>query len=318
VITLVAAALGAAGAATALAGPTPAELPAGATTVAPPTSARPSTTVAATTVAATSAVTTSATPSDAGTLPEPEGEAVDPVRTLVPRIASIPAVLVSVDDRRAAIDQALDNPNTAIAVEDGPGTLCAIVPVTAPVMADGRWERNGEPIASTGETRRDPPGYGDCLPNDGGEPFRDGVYQYVAVGATGARSAAATIVIGVGTVVVWLLNNGEDPVCLVHASPTQADFYEAFNPGDPLQPGEAAAVRLADVDHDVRLFGCPPDEVVRTFRLSPEPQTYVDLFDRPGTPGTTAPPNGTGGATTPTARPATSATSSAAATTTTT
>jgi hypothetical protein len=313
VITLVAGALGVAGAATALAGPAPAGRPAGATTVAPPTSARPSTTVAA-----TSPVTTSATPSDAGTLPEPEGEAVDPVRTLVPRIAAIPAVLASVDDRRAAIDQALADPNTAIAVEDSPGTLCAVVPVAAPLMADGRWERNGESIASTGTVRRDPPGYGDCLPNDDGEPFRDGVYQYVAVGATGARSAAATIVVGVGTVVVWLLNNGEDPVCLVHASPTQADFYEAFSPGPPLQPGEATMIRLADVDHDVRLFGCPPDEVLRTTRVSPEPQTYVDLFDRPDTPNTTAAPTGPGGTATPTTRPATAAPTSAAATTTTT
>jgi hypothetical protein len=311
VITLVAAAFGAAGAATALAGPAPAARPTGATTAAPPTSAVPSTTVAATTPA-----TTSVAPTSAGTLPEPAGEAVDPVRTLVPRIAAIPAVLVAADDRRAAIDQALDDPGTAIAVEDGPGTLCAVVPVAASLMADGRWERNGEPIASTGETRRDPPGYGDCLPNDDGEPFRDGVYQYVAVGATGARSAAATIVVGVGTVDVWLLNNGEDPVCMVHASPTQADFYEAFTPGPPLQPGEAMTIRFADVDHDVQLFGCPPDEVLRTTRVSPEPQTSVDLFDRPDPEGATTAPTGT--ATPPTTRPATAAPTSAAATTTTT
>ena len=103
---------------------------------------------------------------------------------------------------------------------------------------------------------------------------------------------------------------------MVHVSPTQADFYEAFSPGPPLQPGEAIVITVADVDQDVRLFGCPPDEVLRTIRFSPEPQTYVDLFDRPDTPDTTAAPTGTGGTATPTTRPA--ATTSAAATTTTT
>ena len=296
-IALVTGALGAAGAAIAWSGAATAGLPGGATTVAPPTSARPTTTVAA-----GPAPTTAAEPADAGTLPVPAGEAVDPVRTLVPRIASISAVLTEPDDQREAIDQALDDPRTAIAVEDGPGTLCAIVPVVAPLMADGRWERNGEPLASTGTVRRDPPGFGDCLPNDDGEPFRDGVYQYVAVGATGARSAASTVVIGVGTVDVWLLNNGEEPLCMVHASPTQADFYEAFGTSSPLQPGEAMMIRVADVDQDVRVFGCPPDDALRTMRISPEPQTYVDLFDD---------------APTPTTRPTTAVPTSAAPTTTT-
>jgi hypothetical protein len=297
VIALVTGTLGVAGAAIAWSWPETAGLPGGATTAAPSTSARPTTTVAA-----AGATTTAAGPTDAGTLPEPAGEAVDPVRTLVPRIASIPEVLTEPGDRRAAIDQALNDPSTAVAVEDGPGTLCAVVPVAAPLMADGRWERNGEPIASTGTVRRDPPGFGDCLPNDDGEPFRDGVYQYIAVGPTGARSAAATVVIGVGTVDVWLLNNGEEPVCMVHASPTQADFYEAFGISSPLQPGEAMMIRVADVDQDVRVFGCPPDDVLRTIRVSPEPQTYVDLFE---------------GAPAPTTRPTTAAPTSAAPTTTT-
>jgi hypothetical protein len=316
VITLVTGALGVAGATFASSLPATARLPVGATTVAPTSAATPSSAARP----STSAAATTTAPATAITLPEPAGEAVDPVRTLVPRIASIPAVLTDAGARRDAIDRALADPNTAVAVEDGPGTLCAVVPVAAPLMADGRWERDGEPIASTGSVRRDPPGFGDCLPNDDGEPFPDGVYQYVAVGATGARSAAATVVIGVGSVAVWLLNNGEEPVCMVHASPTQADFYEAFGISSPLQPGEALAIRVADVDQDVRVFGCPPDDVLRTLRISPEPQTYVDLFDGPDAPDSTTEPPASGGtatATSPTTRPTTAAPTTAATTTTT-
>jgi hypothetical protein len=316
VITVLAGALGAAGVTFASSLPATARLPVGATTVAPTSAATPSSAAGP----STGAAPTTTPPASTITLPEPAGEAVDPVRTLVPRIAAIPAVLASVEDRRAAIDVALADPSTAIAVEDSPGTLCAVVPVAAPLMADGRWERNGESIASTGTVRRDPPGYGDCLPNDDGKPFRDGVYQYVAVGATGARSAAATIVVGVGTVDVWLLNNGEEPVCMVHASPTQADFYEAFGISSPLQPGEALAIRVADVDQDVRVFGCPPDDVLRTIRISPEPHTYVELSDGPDPPDTATEPPASGGtatATSPTTRPTTAAPTTAATTTTT-
>ena len=241
-------------------------------------------------------------------LPEPESEAVDPVRNVVPRITAIAEVLNTDEDRREAIALALADTSTAIAVEDGPGTICAVVPVTAPLMAEGRWERNGEPIASSGEQRRDPPGYGDCIPNDDGEPFRDGVYQYVAVGPTGATSAAATVVVGSSSVVVWFLNSGDEPICLVHVSPEAADFYEALATDGPIQPGEAIAVEVADIDQDVRLFGCPPDSVLRTFRISPEPQTYVDMFDRPDPVATSTPA---------TAAPTTAAASPAAPTTTT-
>lgn len=258
----------------------------------PSRAAAPTTTVpAATTAPASDAVPTTvgAAPADAGTLPEPAREAVDPVRTLVPRIAAVTAVLEEGPDRVDAINQALDDASTTIAVEDGPGTLCAVVPVTAPLMAGGRWERNGEPIASGPGVRRDPPGFGDCLANEDGEPFPDGVYQYVAIGATGARSAAATVVVGVATVDVWLLNNGDTPVCMVQMSPTQADFYEAFSASSPLAPGEAIAIRVADVDHDIRVFGCPPDDALTSDRISPESQTYIALFDEADVATTTRP-----------------------------
>ena len=94
VITLVAAALGAAGAATALAGPTPAGLPAGATTVAPPTERE------AVDHGRRAPSPARRRPRGCRNASEPDSEAVDPVRTLVPRIAAIPAVLAVVDDRR--------------------------------------------------------------------------------------------------------------------------------------------------------------------------------------------------------------------------
>jgi hypothetical protein len=281
---------------------------AGPTTAAPaaPPSTAPTAPTAPTTVAPTAAPgATSTAAAPLPTLPEPESEAADPVRTVVPSVVVIASVLTDDADENDAIARALLDPAPSIAVENAPGTICVVVPVAAPLMAGGRWERNGEPISSSDLTRRDPPGYGECLPNPDGEPFRDGVYQYVAVGPTGALSAAGTVVIGVATVVVWLLNDGDEAACLVHMSPLAADFYEAMSTDGPLAPGQAMAVRVADVDQDVRVFGCPPDEVLRTFRISPEAGRYVDLFGTadpgPSTPatGTPAPASGASTTTTP-------------------
>ena len=118
-----------------------------------------------------------------------------------------------------------------------------MVPVAAPVMAAGRWELDGEPVASAELTRRDPPGFGDCITADDVGDFDDGAYQYIAIGESGATSAVATLVVGVPSVAVWLLNNGDEPVCLVQASPRDADFYEAYQPDSELLPGEALAIR---------------------------------------------------------------------------
>lgn len=214
----------------------------------------------------------------AATLPPPENEAADPIRTLVPGIAVVPAVLTDEAARQAAIGAALAAGGTTVAIEAEPGTLCAVVPTLAPVMARGRWERNGEPIAPSIEQRHDPPGFGECITNDDGEAFREGVYQFVAVGPTGATSAAASVVVGVEAVDVWLVNNGDEPVCLVLISPSRADYYESHDTESPLLPGEAIAISAAAVEHDVRVFGCPPDDSVRTFRFTPEPQSYVDMF----------------------------------------
>jgi hypothetical protein len=158
-----------------------------------------------------------------------------------------------------------------------------------PLMAAGRWERDGETLATADLIRRDPPGYGDCVSTDETGGFEDGVYQYVALGETGASSAVATVVLGVPSVAVWLLNNGAEPVCLVQTSPHDADFYESHQADSELLPGEALAVRVADVTHDIRVFGCPPNDVERSFDLDPQAGVYVELFagDEPAesTPG---------------------------------
>ncbi|MDQ3542277.1 MAG: hypothetical protein M3431_00200, partial [Actinomycetota bacterium] len=71
----------------------------------------------------------------AATLPPPENEAADPIRTLVPGIAVVPAVLTDEAALQAAIGAALAAGGTTVAVEAEPGTLCAVVPTLAPVMA---------------------------------------------------------------------------------------------------------------------------------------------------------------------------------------
>jgi len=222
----------------------------------------------------TTATTTAVVP----TLPEPEDAESDPARTLVPRIVAYADPLESESERQAAVGSALSEGSNSVAVEAAPAMLCSIVPVTTPLMASGRWERNGDEFATDELTRRDPPGYGDCVAAGDDERFDDGVYQYLAVGPTGATSAAATVVVGVPSVAVWLLNNGDEPVCLVQASPHAADFYESFQPDSELSPGQALAIRIADIDNDVRVYGCPPDDVLRSFDLSPQFGVYVDLL----------------------------------------
>jgi len=262
------------------------------TTIPPPTSTAPSTVAAVPT-----GPTTTVAP-----LPAPENESVDPVRLLVPSITVVAEALTDEADRQTAIVTALAAPSHTVAVEAAPGTLCALVPVAAPLMAEGRWERNGQPVRTTPEQRRDPPGYGDCFTNDNGEAFSDGVYQYVAIGPTGATSGAATVVVGSEPLVAWFVNNGDEPVCLVLVSPEPADFYEANDTDSPLLPGEAIAITLADVDHDVRVFGCPPDEAVASFQIAPEPQIYVEMFDADDEPPapTSLPPTSVAAATTTT------------------
>jgi len=260
------------------------------TTVAPTTTAAPATTVAATTTTPPS-------------LPPPADEASDPVGALVPSIVAVEDTLTAVAERQPIVAAALTDGTNAVAVPTPPGTLCAVVPVTAPLMASGRWERDGDTVADSALIRRDPPGYGDCITAANVGEFDDGVYQYIAVGESGATSAVATLVVGVPSVVVWLLNDGDEPVCLVQASPSDADFYEGFTDVDGnLAPGEALAIRVAAVDHDVRLYRCPPDDVAGTLDLVPQAGVYVELFGGEEPEGSTP---SVPGASTTTPRPTT-------------
>jgi hypothetical protein len=270
----------------------PAAVGAGPTTTAAPTTTRPGTTVAATTISPP-------------TLPPPPDEASDPVRTLLPGVVAIAEQLVTDADRQPVVASALTERRNTVAIEAAPGTVCAVVPVAAPVMAAGRWEHDGEELASAELIRRDPPGYGDCITTDDVGDFDPGVYQYVAVGPTGATSAVATLVVGVPAVVVWLLNNGDEPVCLVQTSPSEADFYDAYQANSDLLPGEALAVRLAAVEHDVRVYGCPPDDVVRSLDVVPQVGVYVELFAVEAPGDSTPSPGGSTTSTTP--RPTTTA-----------
>jgi hypothetical protein len=248
---------------------------AGPTTTVAATSTRPATTSTAPAATAAAATTTTAV---RPTLPEPENAESDPVRALVPSIVAFEEMLETESERQTAVATALGEGRNSVAVEAAPAMLCSVVPVATPVMASARWERNGEQFATDDLTRRDPPGYGDCVTAGDDERFDDGVYQYIAIGPTGATSAAATVVVGVPSIAVWLLNDGAEPVCLVQASPEDADFYESYQTDSELLPGQAIAIRIAAVDSDVRVYGCPPDDVLRSFDLTPRPGVYVDLL----------------------------------------
>ncbi len=58
------------------------------------------------------------------------------------------------------------------------------------------------------------------------------------------------------------------------------------------------AIRIADIDNDVRVYGCPPDDVLRSFDLSPQFGVYVDLLGGEEPDGST--PSAPGGSVTST------------------
>ena len=290
-ITLVAGALGAAGAATALAGRLPGR-PAGAAPRRPP-------------------------PTERGAVDHGRGERA-PSRRVPPRAMPerSPSRRVrrstrAPDLRRGSPRSRRCSPPSRTACCDRPGprrpehrprgggrprTTCAASRCGVADGGGGRRERNGEPIASDGgDSARSTRLRGDRVPNDDGEPFRDGRVPVRGGRATGASSVAATIVIGVGTVDVWLLNNGEDPVCLVQVSPTQADFYEAFDPGPPLQPGEATMMTVALTSTRTSDCSAARRRGAADTRFSTSRQTYSTCSTDRARPGTTAAPNGTGG-----------------------
>ena len=179
------------------------------------------------------------------------------MRALLPIIVTSTEVLQSTAERQPVVATALTEGGNTVAAQATPGTLCAVVAVAAPVMAAGRWERDGDPVATARATRRDPPGFGDCITADDVGDLDEGAYQYLAIGPTGATSAVATLVVGVPSVAVWLLNDGDQPVCLVQASPRESDFYESYQADSELLPGQALAIRIAAVEQDVARVRLP-------------------------------------------------------------
>ena len=125
------------------------------------------TTTAAATTTASPTTTVAAATTTPPSLPPPADEASDPVRALVPSIVAVDDELTTAAERQPVVVAALTEATNAVAVPTTPGTLCAVVPVSAPLMAAGRWERNGDTVAESALTRRDPPGYGDCITADG-------------------------------------------------------------------------------------------------------------------------------------------------------
>ena len=97
--------------------------------------------------------------------------------------------------------------------------------------------------------------------------FDEGAYQYLAIGPTGATSAVATVVVGVPSVAVWLLNDGDRAGVPRPGVTAGGRLLRGYRADSELLPGEALAIRMAAVEQDVRVFGCPPDDVERGFDL---------------------------------------------------
>jgi hypothetical protein len=215
------------------------------------------------------------------TLPSPPSREADPVGVLVPTLTVNPEVLTP-QQQAAAVTELLATPRHSIAGAQ-PGTICAAVAITTPLAARAWWERNGETVRRVEEAVRRPPGFGDCL-TAGGDRLRDGTYQFVVAGPTGATSAAPTVVVGASVVWAVFRNNGDRPVCMLHISPRQADRFEAYQLDPPLAPGRLARVPVAVTEQEVEVFECPESgdlsDVTRdaSFSLIPVHNTPTDLF----------------------------------------
>ena len=114
----------------------------------------------------------------------------------------------------AQIDQLLATGRHDVAAPGPVATICAAVRMDVPLAVNSRWKRDGRRIASSDLGRRDAPGFGECLGNDG-DPLDDGSYQYVAIDSEGHESAAGGIVVGAVRLDQVFTNNTSAPVCAI-------------------------------------------------------------------------------------------------------
>jgi hypothetical protein len=242
--------------------PTPAPTPA---PTPPPTTVpvAPATTVPG----AAGATTTTTAPVDAPYIAE-----------LVPDVAAFAEYLSSPEQAKAQIDQLLASGRHDVATPGPARSICAAVRMGQPLAVKSRWERDGRRIASSDLGRRDTPGFGECLGNDG-EPLVNGSYQYVAIDSEGHESAAGGIVIGAARIDQPLTNDGDEPVCLVRIAPSASRYFEVYvYTAQPITRGAQVSIAVAAERQDVETVGCAGgDDVLATFSFDPAPGTVQSL-----------------------------------------
>ena len=178
------------------------------------------------------------------------------VGDLVPNVAAEAEYVGDADQLSALIDELLATPRHDVASATPVSTLCATVALREPARLGARWELDGRPLSSTDAVDVRPPGFGECVENDG-DPLRDGAYQFVAVDSSGQLSAAGTFVAGAARIDQRLRNNGNVDICGVLIGPASASYYESFDVGNtPIEPGATLVVPVADVRQDLRPIDC--------------------------------------------------------------
>lgn len=250
---------------------------------APPTVAPTPPPTPAPTPPPTAAPTTSPTPgSTPGSAPavQPEDPAApeDPayIAQVVPNLAAFAEPLSTPELAKARIDELLTSGRHDVAALSPVASICAAVRMDRPLAARGRWERDGRRIASTNIERRDAPGFGECLADDG-EQLDDGSYQYVATDSNGNESAAGGIVIGAARLDQRFRNDGADAVCTVRIAPSVSRYFEVYVfTAQPVQPGAGITLPVADVDQDVEAVGCDGDELA-SFSFEPAADVVLSL-----------------------------------------
>jgi hypothetical protein len=211
----------------------------------------------------------------ATTVPDPTDDP-DYVTGLVPNVAGFAEFLSSPELAKAQVDQMLASGRHDIAVAAPVASICAAIPMDRPLAVRGRWELDGRRVASTDLERRDAPGFGECLTNDG-DALRDGSYQYIASDSRGNESAAGGVVVGATLVDQVFRNDGDVDVCAVRIAPTASRYFEVYvYRAQPIVPGSQITIRAAAVDQDVEAVGCDDTELA-SFSFQPTVGTVQSL-----------------------------------------
>jgi hypothetical protein len=253
------------------------------TTVAPPTTVPATTAVGPATVGPTPAPNAPQTPPPtiaptttvSGVIVVPGQTTVAPppvdpneIAQLVPNVAAFAEYLSTPEQAKAQIDQLLVSGRHDVAAPGPVNTICAAVRMSQPLAIKSRWERDGRRLVSSDLGRRQAPGFGECLGNDG-KPLENGSYQYVAIDSEGHESAAGGIVIGAARIDQRFTNNGDQPVCEIRVAPSVSRYFEVYvYIAAPIAARATVAVPVADVGEDVETVGCA-GEIVASFSFRP-------------------------------------------------